>query len=106
MNYLSSVELYYSLSEMIRGNEINISNDDYKHSIKVMRHSVADEIYVTNGKGKIFLSVIKEIKKDFLNTSVKKVIVYENDFSNIFFCIPKLKSSDRFEFALEKCTEL
>ena len=25
---------------------------------------------------------------------------------NIFFCIPKLKYSDRFEFALEKCTEL
>ena len=106
MNYLSGVELYYNSTEDIKENSNIILDDDYKHIVKVMRHSVGNEIYITDGKGKIFLSVIKEIKKDFLNAAVKKVFVNENDFSNIFFCIPKLKSSDRFEFALEKCTEL
>ena len=71
-----------------------------------MRHSVDDEIYVTNGRGEIFLSIIKDIKKDCLTASIKKVLKYENKLANVFFCIPKLKSSDRFEFALEKCTEL
>ena len=106
MNYLSGVELYFSSSEKIKENNISIAGDNYKHIIKVMRHSVGDEIYITNGKGKIFLSIIKEIKKDSLIASIKKILQYENDFSNIFFCIPKLKSSDRVEFALEKCTEL
>ncbi len=106
MNYLSGVELYYSSFGNIKGNKIIISEDDYKHIAKVMRHSIGDEIYITDGNGKIFLSIIKEIKKDSLTSSVKKILKYENEFSNIIFCIPKLKSSDRFEFALEKCTEL
>ncbi|OGU45825.1 MAG: hypothetical protein A2000_03830 [Ignavibacteria bacterium GWB2_36_8] len=106
MNYLSGVELYYCSSEKIKANNIIISDDDYKHIVKVMRHSEGDEIYVTNGKGEIFLSIIKDIKKDGLTVSIKKVLKYENELANVFFCIPKLKSNDRFEFALEKCTEL
>jgi len=106
MNYLSGVELYYSSFGNIKGNKIIISEDDYKHIAKVMRHSIGDEIYITDGNGKIFLSIIKEIKKDSLTSSVKKILKYENEFSNIIFCIPKLKSSGRFEFALEKCSEL
>lgn len=105
MKYLSGVELYFS-SEKVKENIIGISGDDYKHIVKVMRHSVGDEIYVTNGEGEICFSIIKEIKKDFLTAAVKKVLHYEDNFFNIFFCIPKLKSSDRLEFALEKCTEL
>jgi 16S rRNA (uracil1498-N3)-methyltransferase len=105
MNYLSGVELYYS-SEKIKENIISISGDDNKHIVKVMRHSAGDEIYITNGRGEIFLSIIKEIKKDFLKASIKKVFEYENKYSNLFFCIPNLKSSSRLEFALEKCTEL
>ena len=106
LQYLSDIELYYSSPENISNNEIRISGDDYKHIVKVMRHSVGDEIYVTDGKGEIFLSTIEDIKKDFLVASEKKALKYENEFSNIFFCIPKLKSSDRLEFALEKSTEL
>ncbi|RPI71922.1 MAG: 16S rRNA (uracil(1498)-N(3))-methyltransferase [Ignavibacteriales bacterium] len=105
MNFLSGVELYYS-SEKIKENSIYISGDDYKHIIKVMRHSVGDEIYITSGRGEIYLSTIKQIEKDSLTASKNKVFKYENEFSNIFFCIPKLKSNERLEFALEKCTEL
>jgi 16S rRNA (uracil1498-N3)-methyltransferase len=106
MNYLTGVELYYYSSEKIKGNSINISGDDHKHIVKVMRHSVGDEIYVTDGIGKIFLTELKEIGKNSLTTSVKKVFNYENKMKNIFFCIPKLRYNYRFEFALEKCTEL
>jgi len=59
MNYLSGVELYYSSFGNIKGNNIIISEDDYKHIAKVMRHSIGDEIYITDGNGKIFLSIIR-----------------------------------------------
>ena len=106
MKYLSGIELYYCLQEKITGNTVSISDDDYKHIVKVMRHSVGDEIYVTNGYGKIFLTETKDIDKNSLTAVVKKVFDYENKMGNIFFCVPKLRYSDRFEFALEKCTEL
>lgn len=105
MNFLSGVELYYStISEL--SNKIKLTGDEFMHSVKVMRHTTGDEIYITNGKGEIFLSVIGEIKKDFIQAEVKNVFKYENNFSNICFCIPNLKNSNRLEFALEKCTEL
>ena len=102
--YLFDIELYYSSD--IKNNVIILTGDEFKHSVKVMRHSIGDEIYITNGTGEIFLSVIKEIKKDSLTASIKKIFKYENKFSHITFCIPKLKSNERLEFALEKCTEL
>ncbi len=105
LQYLSNIELYYSPNDG-KSNSFSILGNEFKHSIKVMRHSAGDEIYVTDGKGKIFLTIIKEIKKGSLIASIKKILQYENDFSNIFFCVPKLKSNERLEFALEKCTEL
>src|SRR5690606_8481092 len=101
----SDLELYYSVqSEGL--NSFTLSGDEFKHIFKVMRHSVGDEIYITNGNGNIFLTVIKEIKKDSLAASVKETITYKNNFANIYFCIPKLKSTERLEIALEKSTEL
>ncbi len=104
--YLSNIELYYS-SQIKNKNEIIINEaEDFKHIVKVMRHSIDDEVYVTNGEGKIFKSKISEINKNSLTAIIEDTMEYENKFSNITFCIPKLKSPDRFEFALEKCVEL
>jgi len=103
LQYLSNIELYFSGQI---DSEIFLTGEEYKHIVKVMRHSPGDEIYITNGKGEIFLSIIKEIKKDLIKAQVKDVLKYENEFSNVCFCIPNLKSSDRLEFALEKCTEM
>ena len=105
-NYLSNIELYYS-PQINNGKEIIISEaEDFKHIVKVMRHSVDDHIYITNGLGKIFKCNISNIDNNTLSVSVNDTFDYENKFSNITFCIPKLKSPDRFEFALEKCVEL
>lgn len=106
LQYLSNIELYYSHKDENSGRVIILEEEEFKHCTKVMRHSVKDDIYITDGNGKIFLSTINEIKKDSLTASVKKTLQYKNEYSNIFFCISKLKSNDRFEFALEKSTEL
>jgi len=71
-----------------------------------MRHKIDDDIYVTDGCGKIFTCRIIDVDKTFLSAEILSVETYENKYQNIFFCIPKLKSSERFEFALEKCVEL
>jgi 16S rRNA (uracil1498-N3)-methyltransferase len=103
--YLSNIELYYSPDGIIN-NRILIKDEDFNHIIKVMRHSVQDIIYTTDGQGSIYESQINSIGKKSLTTEPLKTYHYENDKQNIFFCIPKLKNSDRFEFALEKCVEL
>jgi 16S rRNA (uracil1498-N3)-methyltransferase len=102
---LSHIELYYSPHE-IKDNIITLAGEDFKHAAKVMRHSVNDEIFITDGKGCIFKSVILKINKDNLEASIISEKKYSNKFANYFFCLPKLKSPDRFEYALEKSAEL
>jgi 16S rRNA (uracil1498-N3)-methyltransferase len=103
--HFSNIELYYSPDGIIN-NEILIEGEDFNHIIKVMRHSERDILYITDGKGNIYESQINNIKKGSLSAESLKSYHYENVKNNSFFCIPKLKNSDRFEFALEKCVEL
>jgi 16S rRNA (uracil1498-N3)-methyltransferase len=77
-----------------------------KHISRVMRHKVNDIILITNGEGKIYQSKIKNITKNEVIAESEKVFTQGNKLKNITFCIPILKTSDRFEFALEKSVEL
>jgi 16S rRNA (uracil1498-N3)-methyltransferase len=105
-NPLSNIELYYTPPQNISKSKIIIEGEEHLHITKVMRHSAKDKLYVTDGKGKIYSGLINEINKSYIELEVENVLSYENRFKNICFCIPKLKSNDRLEFALEKCTEL
>jgi len=106
LDYLSNIELYYTSPSNCKENKIRVEGDEYKHIIKVMRHSVNDLIHITDGVGHIFKCRIIDSYKDYLDLSIEKILSYESELSNITFCIPKLKNPERFEFALEKSTEL
>jgi 16S rRNA (uracil1498-N3)-methyltransferase len=103
---LSNIELYYSPDENIASGSIFLSNDEYKHAVKVMRNSIGDTIYITNGDGSIIKCVVVNIERDKLSAKILDEIIYENRLGNIFFCIPRLKNPDRFKFAIEKSVEL
>jgi len=105
-DFLSNVELYYTPASNITENGILIQGEEYEHITRVMRHSVGEELHVTDGEGRIYLSGISEIMKDHLRAEIHSERVYENRLKNICFCLAKLKSQDRFEFALEKSVEL
>jgi 16S rRNA (uracil1498-N3)-methyltransferase len=103
--FLSNKELYYT-SEALNGNLVTITGEEVHHIKEVMRHSLGDEIYLTDGKGKIYKSKIDSMTNKALLVKIIETYEYENKFSNITFCIPRLRTQDRFEFALEKCVEL
>ncbi len=105
-NKLSNIELYYSPASLIKVDTIIVQNEESRHILKVMRHTTGDEIFITNGLGSIFKTTIKNIIKDFVEVQILDEFKFENRLKNIYFCIPRLKSADRFEVALEKCTEL
>lgn len=102
--FLSDVELYFSCNAI--GNTIEIADEEFHHIKDVMRHKLGDEIFVTDGKGDIYKTEIERFDKKSLAARIISSTSYPNNFSNITFCIPRLRSTDRFEFALEKCVEL
>jgi 16S rRNA (uracil1498-N3)-methyltransferase len=103
-DFLSNTELFYS--DKISNTQIVLDGEEFHHCVNVMRHYLNDEIYVTNGYGKIYLTKILTLSKKQSVLEILKTLEYENKFQNIFLCLPNLKSSDRMEFAIEKCVEL
>lgn len=85
---------------------ISIEGEECHHIINVMRHKINDILYVTDGKGTIYKSTISVIEKKKVVITIAESTKYDNKFSNIWFCVPRLKNADRFEFALEKSVEL
>lgn len=103
---LSGIELYYSHSKNIDESNVNVKGDESKHIIQVMRHQIDDEIFITNGAGKIYKCRINKISKQEVVTQVIEEYNFEQKLRNITFCIPTLRSNDRLEFAIEKAAEL
>lgn len=104
--YLTNAELYFSQTVDSKTGVISIEGEECNHILNVMRHNFNDEIYVTDGEGKIFTCQITQIVKKSLEANIKNEFKYAERFPNITFCIPILRLNDRLEFALEKCTEL
>ena len=106
MEYLSNIELYFSSSISEDEKYLYITDDELHHCTKVMRNKIGDNLYATNGDGKIFKGTISSLSKDELIVEVVQVYNYENDLDRYTFCIPNLKNPERFKFAVEKCVEL
>ncbi|HSW54006.1 MAG TPA: RsmE family RNA methyltransferase [Ignavibacteriaceae bacterium] len=106
MEHLSNIELYYTPKELIKEDQLILTGDEFHHSVNVMRNSVGDILYVTDGMGSIFISKISSINENQIAAIINDRRVFENKASNIWFCIPLLKNPDRLKFAFEKCVEL
>ncbi len=106
MEHLSNIELYYTTPEEIKDDKLFIKDEEIHHITKVMRHSAGDILFVTDGIGNIFEGKIVSFMKDSIEVGIINKRTYEKINENVFFCISKLKSSDRLEFAIEKSVEL
>jgi 16S rRNA (uracil1498-N3)-methyltransferase len=106
LEHLSNIELYYTTPSFISKSQAVLSPEETKHAVKVMRNSVGDDLYITDGNGSIFLSKIISIERDSLAARILKTFKYNNEGKELVFCIPKLKNPERLKLAVEKSVEL
>ena len=99
------MELFYNSKIDKNTTNFTISDEDFKHITRVMRKRKGDLIKFTNGKGYGFESQIERIEKKRIYFEIKKLYKTANS-NNLHIGISLLKSSTRFEFFLEKATEI
>lgn len=104
MEFLSDIELFYS--ENVLKDSIILVDDEFHHCTNVFRKKIGDEIYITDGKGKIYRCEIKFIGKKELTAEIIASVSFKDKYPNFIFCIPVLRNKDRFRFTLEKLIEL
>ncbi len=83
-----------------------LNADESKHILRVLRKQIGDVIFLTNGNGFGFKTKITAVKSK--QCEVKILDVYEDSPLpyQLHIGIAPTKSSDRFEYFLEKATEI
>ena len=87
------------------GNETRLNTEESHHCLHVLRNSIGDSILIGNGQGTIWECVIRDSSKSCL-VEITKENSYSQPASRVAIAISPTKSSDRFEWFIEKATEL
>ena len=83
-----------------------LDEDTSKHIVQVLRMQNGEQLQLTNGKGHLFTADIKDDnRKKCIVTIIKKSEI-GNHKSKITIAISLLKNTTRFEWFLEKATEI
>lgn len=101
------MEHYYTPIEFVCGNSLSITGDEAKHLSKVLRKKTGEQILVTDGDGNLYKVQIASFTKNSIECSIIEKLPSQEDakFKIILFQ-SLLKNPSRFEFVIEKATEL
>lgn len=82
------------------------SKDESKHIFKALRKKTGDILSITNGKHLMFDGKIKSISKTSCEIQILNCIEKDKLNYSLHIAISSLKSSERFEWFLEKASEI
>ncbi|HNQ69258.1 MAG TPA: 16S rRNA (uracil(1498)-N(3))-methyltransferase [Bacteroidales bacterium] len=91
----------------ISGDYHILNEEESKHCSKVLRLKNNEEVFITDGKGNLYKSVIAEItsKKTILKI-VSTITDFEKRDYYLHIAIAPTKNNDRIEWFVEKATEI
>jgi 16S rRNA (uracil1498-N3)-methyltransferase len=101
------MEYYYTSKTNIEQNKLFITGEEAKHLSKVLRKKPGEEIYVTDGERNVYRSEIQSIDRGKIVCRITEKFYNLNEPSvQISLHQALLKNPSRFEFVIEKATEL
>lgn len=83
-----------------------IEGEEAHHITGVMRKNIGDRVEITNGEGLTCECELIAIKKFSVECSTISRTIVKKKKPQFYFLIPVIKNPSRFEFMLEKLTEL
>ena len=87
--------------------EYTLAEEESKHAIKVLRLSVGDTLHITDGRGTLHLC---QVVSDSAKHCTVRVLESQHEFEkrgyNLTMAVAPTKNIDRYEWFLEKATEI
>lgn len=100
------MQLFYSKMLSSIGQTFEIIDQENQHLVKVLRKNIGDEIFVTNGEGKIFSAKITSIGKKKSSLEIIKLIKKVDQKHDFSIAIAPTKNIARIEWFIEKSVEI
>ncbi|MBL0182313.1 MAG: 16S rRNA (uracil(1498)-N(3))-methyltransferase [Chitinophagaceae bacterium] len=86
--------------------DVVLDEDTSKHMVQVLRMQNGEQLQLTNGKGDLFTCEITDNNRKKCTVKILQTSNLKPQTSNISIAISLIKNSSRFEWFLEKATEL
>jgi 16S rRNA (uracil1498-N3)-methyltransferase len=101
-----SLPFFYIADYDTSQRQIVLDQDTSRHVIQVLRMKKKDKLNLTDGKGNLLIAEIVDDHKKHCEVEIKETIYQEQGARKISIAISLLKNSSRFEWFLEKVTEI
>ena len=100
------MNIFYSNNINKSDKRIIILDQENRHLIKVLRKKTGDNVNITDGKGFLYNCSIIESDKNKSILEIEKTVEFKNESPKLKIAIALTKNRDRFEWFLEKATEI
>ncbi len=100
------MQLFFDSNITNDSNTHSFSREESKHIAKVLRKKEGDLLHITNGKGWLFEVKITLATPNKCISEVKTATYNEANKLNIHLAVAPTKMNDRYEWFLEKATEI
>lgn len=101
-----SLPLFYIQTAEISQGHFRLSEDTSRHVVSVLRMKEGEKLQLTDGAGNVYLAVLEQAHKKYATASVESVSHTPRTSRELTVAVSLLKNAARFEWFLEKATEL
>jgi 16S rRNA (uracil1498-N3)-methyltransferase len=101
-----SLPLFYIENFKPGQKEIVLDEENSKHIVQVLRMKEGEQLHLTDGKGNLITAEITDDHKKHCEVRIVATINHQPATRKITIAISLLKNSSRFEWFLEKATEI
>ena len=101
-----SVPFFYVSAITSPGESQTLTEDSSRHIVQVLRMTKGEQLRLTDGKGTIAETVITDDHKKKCVVQIREIFVQTRPAAQHIIAISLLKNNTRFEWFLEKATEL
>jgi 16S rRNA (uracil1498-N3)-methyltransferase len=97
---------FYKADIDVAATVVVLDEDTSKHIVQVLRMQNGEQLQLTDGKGNLFTCEITDNNRKKCAVAIKQTTNYKPPTTNITIAISLLKNANRFEWFLEKVTEI
>ncbi len=101
-----SVPLFFIIEPLVGLTSVTLDEDNSKHAIQVLRLKMGNIVELTDGKGQLATASIVDDNRKHCQLQVQQIQSIPRPSRQITLAISLLKNRNRFEWLLEKVTEL
>lgn len=101
------MDFFYTPPHLIHGDQLTIEEEEFSHLTHVMRKKVGDSFAVVDGKGNRYGVVIRRIERKVALCEIGSHVRNAGESAvAVHLGVGILKNSSRFDYLIEKSTEL